>query len=188
MINQPYAFSLTGKIRDCGHTKFSCDVCGRETRFAWIAVSRKSDSDIEIRVGHECAKLIFNPFSTEKQGGNGDWVDENSAKLIQESKFQRLLSIVLTLKDKEPSLEFGRIIQLIKGKEALSPGQAGLITSLIVKHEMKVDPDVLKVKMNTGKAKDQLLNMKPWLFKTLHAYLRPNQAKIAEKIHKRKKD
>ncbi|MEY8200086.1 MAG: hypothetical protein RPS47_12650 [Colwellia sp.] len=181
MIKQPLAFSLTGKIKDCGHTKFSCDVCGRTTRFAWLAKSRKPGSDIEIKVGLGCAKLLHNPFCVDEKEA-ATWIDVNAIRLTRDSRYQRLLSVVLTIKKKEPKLDFKRIIKCIKDKEGLSPGQAGLIASLIKKYNISVDQDVLKVKLNTKKSKEQLQKMKPWVFKDLHRYLQPRQSKMAEKL------
>jgi hypothetical protein len=182
MINNPTGFSLTHTIKDCGHKPFKCGICNKNTRFGFVGISRKKGSGIEVLVGIECAKKLYNPMADAGDITSSKWIADHKSELLKKAKYKRLTSILLTLKGKEPSFNFSKIIDKTIGQQPLSPAQAQLIVSLSSKNKISISIDLINVSLRKEQEKTQVKAMSKWQVDMLSRLLGPRQKLTVQRL------
>lgn len=182
MILNPTAFSLTPKMKDCGHKPFKCALCDKTSRFAFYGVSRKSDSNVNVLVGVDCAKRLHNPMADSLRVESGIWISDNKSALINKAKRNRLVSVLIGLSKKEPAIGFERMIDDAKSGRPISPAQASLIMGLSQKYDISISTDLIKVSLRRVKERDQVRSMDEWKVVRLLNCLSPRQSRLVHKL------
>lgn len=182
MIRNPSGFSLTTTIKDCGHKPFKCAICNKDSRFGFVGVSRKKNSKVEVLVGIDCAQKLHNPMSIATGVSPHIWILDNKANLIAKAKYNRLLSILILLKNKEPSFNFSNMLNKANKQLPFSPSQAQLIMNLSNKNSISINVDLIKVSLRKKQEQMQVRSMQEWQVNTLIQHLSPRQKQIVDAL------
>lgn len=187
MITEPKAFELTLEVKDKGHNPICCALCGRKSRYAYMAKSRKEGLTWSVQLGPECAGQVYNPAAIADSLSNNEWLLRNKSALQKKARHNRLLSIVIYLRKHDPEFDYTQVIQACSAHTPeITPRQASLIISRCKKTSLSIDSDILPIRLNTSAARLQIQDMNDWMWQEIAPHLTKKQIMVAEKLRSNK--